>query len=214
MSNINSAGKIQLNAQSLACARGDRKVFADVAFQVSGGEALIVRGANGSGKSTLLMCLAGLLPLEGKISWSEDSLPLSNANRFELIHFIGHLNAIKNELTLAENLEFWSSMFGGDKTRIAGALEQASLGGLSTYRAGHLSAGQRHRLSLARLLVTPRPVWLLDEPSSALDQEGDRWVAALIAQQIRAGGLVIAATHRQIALETGLAVRYLELESI
>ncbi len=211
MSNKGFAGQIRLNAQNLSCIRGEQEVFADVAFQVSGGEALIVRGANGTGKSSLLMCLAGLLPVSGNVSWQKGGKSLTKPEYFELIHFIGHLNAIKNELTLAENLQFWSAMFGGDSTPIADALERANLGGLDTYQAGHLSAGQRHRLSLARLLVTPRPVWLLDEPSSALDQQGDRWVADLIQGQISSGGLAVVATHRHIALGTGANVRTLEL---
>lgn len=214
MSNKNSAEKIRLDTRDLSCVRGDRRVFSSVHFQVSGGEALVIRGANGSGKSSLLMCLAGLLPAGGDISWTRGETHLPKPDSLELMHFVGHLNAIKNELTLAENLQFWSSMFGGDQTRIAGALERANLGGLDTYKAGHLSAGQRHRLSLARLLVTPRPVWLLDEPSSALDQQGDHWVATLIAQQISSGGLVIVATHRPIALDEDANVRNLELESV
>ncbi|HHG89116.1 MAG TPA: heme ABC exporter ATP-binding protein CcmA [Devosia sp.] len=214
MSNNISPGKIHLHARDMSCRRGDRTIFSGVGFQVSGGEALMVRGANGSGKSSLLMCLAGILPAGGDISWTRGDSNLPESDRLEMLHFIGHLNAIKNELTLAENLQFWSAMSGGEHSRITDALEQANLAGLGTYKAGHLSAGQRHRLSLARLLVTPRPIWLLDEPSSALDRQGDRWVAALIARHMNSGGLAIVATHLPIALDMNAKMRTLELENV
>jgi len=173
-------------------------VFANISFNLAANEGLFLRGANGSGKTSLLMVLAGFLPYSGvlQITTPDDEIPAS-----QMMHFIGHQNAIKKELSLRQNLQFWSDMYGGDKSSIIDALDEAGLYGLENFAAGHLSTGQKHRLSLCRLLVSPRPLWLLDEPTSALDQQGDKWVADLIARHLQDGGMVIAATHRQIDLQ-------------
>jgi len=178
--------------------RAGRPVLADIGFDLEPGGALVLNGPNGAGKSTLLMCLAGLIAHEGHVEWTgaDQDGPARS------IHFAGHLNAVRPDLTLFENLGFWADMLGGDRARIDPALDQAGLHGLSGYDARHLSAGQGHRLALARLLVAPRPVWLLDEPSSALDAAGDEWVARLIADHIAQGGMAIVATHRPLELET------------
>lgn len=211
MNQTASPTKIHLLAKDLGCVRGGRLVYSEVSFEVSSGEALLLRGPNGSGKSTLLMSLAGLLPYEGQLFWNLDNDTLDGTSLVQLFHFVGHLSAMKPELTLLENLRFWAALFGGDEKNIEPALEEAGLGGLDNYHAGHLSAGQKHRLSLARLLISPRPVWLLDEPSSALDAKGDIWVAGLITKHLETGGIVIAATHRPIELETGATVHTLIL---
>ncbi|HHS82449.1 MAG TPA: heme ABC exporter ATP-binding protein CcmA [Devosia sp.] len=201
------APAFRVRADNLSCTRDRHPVYSRVSFSVSPGEVLLLRGPNGSGKSTLLLNLAGLLPHEGTLSFAPDTGNGANGSdqpASERMHLIGHNSAMKKHLTLQENLSFWAHMSGGDPAQISDALIRAGLGGLDRYPAGHLSAGQRHRLSLARLLVSPRPLWLLDEPSSALDASGDEWIATLIAYQAQAGGLVIAATHRPIALDPAI----------
>lgn len=203
--------KIAISGKNLECTRDERQVFAGLNFDLSNGKALFLRGPNGAGKSTLLLALAGLLPHEGKLKFGrtdeqEDQLPTS-----QLIHFISLASAMKPELTLTENLTFWCKMLGGVESEIPNALKNSGLGGLDNFETGHLSTGQTHRLSLARLLVIPRPIWLLDEPSSALDADGDTWVASLIDQHISKGGLVIAATHRPISLKNASATKTLNL---
>ena len=163
-----------------------------------------MRGPNGSGKSSLLMVLSGILPHLGELKFTRTHTPPDQADDdtpiSELIHHIGHQSAMKADLTLVENLKFWIAVSGGDEGVIPDALKQAGLAGLDNFTAGHLSAGQKHRLSLSRLLVIPRPIWLLDEPSSALDAQGDVWIAQLIDTHIARGGIAITATHRPIEL--------------
>lgn len=190
--------KITLKTTALHCERGGRTVFSGLDLDVSGGNALVLKGPNGVGKSSLLLALADLIHCEGAILWAASGNPVENPAG--LIHFSGHRHAVKPELTLAENLRFWTDMFAGDRSRIESALTAAGLGGLGTYTARNLSAGQTHRLALCRLLISPRPVWLLDEPSSALDSDGDKWVGDLIDTHLKQGGLVIAATHRDIPI--------------
>ncbi len=188
----------RLTVEKLACTRGGRPLFADLDIKLGPGEALMLTGPNGAGKSSLLMCLAGLLAHEGQIVWhgrSDEERPGSD------LHFLSHLGAIKPSLTLRHNLEFWADLNGGDRARIAPALEEARLDHAADLVAGLLSAGQTRRLALSRLVVAPRPVWLLDEPTSALDKQGDAWVAGLIDRQLAAGGLAVIATHQPIGLD-------------
>lgn len=189
-----------VSAQNLSCLRDESPIFSNLSFSVKPGEALFLRGPNGAGKSTLLMALAGFLPFEGKLDFgrteqAEEQTPISHH-----MHFIGSLNAMKSEMTLRENLRFWCQILGGQSNSISNALDKSGLGGLDNFLTGHLSTGQKHRLSLARLLTIHRPIWLLDEPSSALDAEGDKWVASLIDDHLANNGLVITATHRPIKL--------------
>jgi heme exporter protein A len=157
------------------------------------------------------MILAGLLPHEGNLEFGRTKAQQEIQPTNQLIHVIAHLNAIKLELSLTENLQFWIDLSGGSTSLIPKALQNAGLSGLDNFAAGHLSAGQKHRLSLARLLVSPRPVWLLDEPSSALDAAGDKWIASLIENQLEKGGVVIAATHKPIELNQKLPLKTLTL---
>ncbi len=192
--------QIELKVSALECTRGERLVFVGLDLACSASGAVLLTGANGTGKSSLLLALAGLIHTTGNVAWSAGGQVIEEPQT--LIHFSGHRHAIKPDLTLSENLNFWARMFGGDPGRVERALNSAGLEGLGAYAARNLSAGQTHRLALCRLLVAPRPVWLLDEPSSALDAQGDNWVAGLIDTQLAAGGLVIAATHRQIPLKS------------
>lgn len=186
--------QIGLSAQELCAFRGGRPIVSGLALNTSGGELVTLFGPNGVGKSTLLLALAGIVPISGQLSWSG---LLSDQLRPDL-HLIGHLPAIKPQLTVFENLDFWSRMNGGNAHLVPHALESAHLDHLADIKAAVLSAGQQRRLSLCRVLVAPRPLWLLDEPTSALDDQGMEWVNGLIGEQVRAGGLVIAATHQQL----------------
>ncbi len=168
---------MHFEARALRVERGGRNIFSDLSFSLTSGEALLVTGANGAGKSTLLRALAGLLPLvAGEILIK----PAQELNRAALCHYVGHADALKASLTVAENLAFWSNMLavatapelGFDATNAASvdtALTQLGLAHASDLPAAYLSAGQRRRAALARLLTVPRPLWLLDEPLTALD---------------------------------------------
>lgn len=200
-------------ATKLKGRRGDSVLFADVSFTLQRGEVLVITGPNGSGKSTLLRILAGLLAadsgdfaLHGE---DETALPIS-----EYAHYLGHRNAMKRELKVSENLNFWKNFQPADSGQglsIDAAIEQVGLTGVGHLPFGYLSAGQQRRIALARLLVSERPLWLLDEPTAALDKRSDKLFADLVRDHLAKGGLAIAATHQPLGLET---VRSLELSGI
>ncbi|WP_373297320.1 heme ABC exporter ATP-binding protein CcmA [Devosia pacifica] len=185
---------MSLCATGLSGARGERILFANLDLKAEAGTALLLRGANGAGKTTLLLMLYGAIrPLAGQIVWSGQ-----DPEGPPFIHLFGHRAAVRARLAVLETLNFWRDANGGTKDCVE-ALERVGLGGLGSLDAGYLSAGQTRRLSLARLLVAPRPVWLLDEPTAALDPDGDRLVGELMAEHLAAGGLIIAATHLPLA---------------
>ncbi|MEQ9635123.1 MAG: heme ABC exporter ATP-binding protein CcmA [Devosia marina] len=188
--------QIQLKTQGLACGRGDAVLAADLSLKVAAGSALLLRGPNGAGKSTLLLTLAGLLhPISGNVVF-EGADP--EAGPF--IHHCGHKNAVRPRLSVIQTLKFWADINGRSDVTPATALDRVGLGRTARLDAEYLSAGQQRRLVLARLLVSPRPVWLLDEPSAALDAAGRDLLAALLADHLGSGGLAVVATHDDIAL--------------
>ena len=185
---------MRLTADGLAAERGGRRVLAGVSFSLAAGDLLAVTGPNGAGKSTLLRIVAGLIkPAAGRIVLD----PEPEAGRGSACHYLGHLDALKRSLTVAENLAFWRRLWGGAGD-VAEALAAVGLDGLDHLPAGVLSAGQRRRVAIARMLVAERPVWLLDEPTTALDAAAEVMLGHLIARQRSAGGIVIAATHRSL----------------
>jgi len=187
---------MRLLAEGLSAIRGERTLFRDLSFATPAGEALLVSGPNGSGKTTLLRLLAGLLPPSaGRITVAGSEDPLN-----ETVHFIGHLDALKGALSAAENLAFHKSLFGGTGDTVEAALARMGLGALSSLPAQILSAGQRRRAALARLLVSHRPIWLLDEPANALDIAGQKLLATLMQEHRARGGIVVAATHARLEL--------------
>lgn len=188
----------RLSVENLWCTRGERTVLAEVAVEAHSGEALLLRGENGAGKSSLLMCLAGLIPFEGKLEWHGVDREIGAQ---EEMHFISHLPAIKPDLLVEENLDFWARLNAGDPDKIPAALIAARLDHTARLPAGVLSAGQTRRLSLIRLLLAPRPIWLLDEPTSALDKQGAAWVKHLVDSHIMQGGMAIVATHLDLDLD-------------
>ncbi len=150
-------------------------------------------GPNGAGKTTLLRAVAGLIrPEAGKVSLEGGE---ADATVGEQCHFVGHLNAVKPSLTAIENLRFWKDALGGDEQPLARALERFGLGEMADVPGGYLSAGQKRRIGLARLLVAQRPVWLLDEPTVSLDAASVSTFAAIVAEHLAGGGIAIAATH-------------------
>lgn len=187
---------IHLQTQDLACGRGDIALVQDLHLDVAGGAGLLLRGPNGAGKSTLLLTLAGLLhPLAGTVHISgadPDSGPL--------VHHCGHKNAVRARLSVLQTLRFWCEINGGSGLAPEAALERVGLLRAAQLDANYLSAGQQRRLVLARLLVSPRPVWLLDEPSAALDAAGQSLLIDLLAEHFATGGLAVIATHDEIVL--------------
>ena len=187
-----------LCATGLACQRGGRTVFRDVGFSLQSGEVLIVTGPNGAGKSSLLRLLAGLVEV------ANGSLKLEggaeDASLGEQAHYIGHLDALKPAMSVRQTLAFWSDFLGGDASDTDRALEAFDLAGLIDLPVAYLSAGQRRRLSLSRLLVAPRPLWLLDEPGVALDAASLARLVRVIEAHQAQGGIVIATTHQALDL--------------
>ena len=195
---------IELSADDLACVRAGREVFHKVCFALQGGQMLAVTGANGAGKSSLLRLIAGLIhPAQGRVVIAGGDPELSIG---EQAHYVGHQDAIKSSLTVAENLTFWNRWLG-DGNKVAAALAGVGLGALAHLPALHLSAGQRRRLSLARLLAARRPIWLLDEPGSVLDAAGGAMLAAIMRVHLAAGGLILAAIHGPLELEATRELR-------
>ncbi len=190
---------MRLSAVELSCRRGGRDVFAGLSFAVSSGEALTVTGRNGAGKSSLLRMLAGLLrSTQGRLTLEGGDPELSIG---EQAHYLGHQDAIKPSLSVAENLGFWTDFFGGASGDVSAPLMAVGLETLAALPAAYLSAGQRRRLSIARLVAAKRPIWLLDEPTSALDAAAQSRLADLMRAHLTTGGLIIAATHTPIGLD-------------
>jgi heme exporter protein A len=185
-----------LEAENLACRRGERLVLAGISFAVPRGGALVLTGPNGSGKSSLLRLLAGLTPAEkGRLLWDGASVGDDAAAHRARIRFIGHQDAVKPALTVRENLAFWAGLQEAGEDAVDAALGRLGLDRLADWPARFLSAGQRRRLALARLLLAPAPVWLLDEATTGLDRDSIARFEAALAQHRAAGGLVIASTH-------------------
>lgn len=191
---------MQLRVSNLTAVRSGRLIFADLSFDLASGEALAVVGPNGSGKSTLLRLIAELLPAEaGRVTLDggEEGEPVA-----ERVHYLGHRDPLKPSLTARETLNFWQRLLGQPRMTAEDALERVNLLHAIDLPSGYLSAGQRRRLSLARLLVSYRPLWLLDEPSAALDRVSSELFEALVEEHLRAGGLVMAATHLPFGFQT------------
>jgi len=198
---------MRLLGSDLACFRGGRQVFSGLSFSIAAGQALVVLGPNGVGKSSLLRLLAGLVPRAGGLlSLEGGDAELTIA---EQAHYLGHQDALKPSLTVAENLTFWARYLGGQAggEGIETALASVGLDGIAHLPAAYLSAGQRRRLSIARLIAIKRPIWLLDEPTSALDTTAQAHLAGFMAEHLAGGGLIVAAAHGPIGLQAAQEMR-------
>jgi heme exporter protein A len=196
---------MRLLGRGVRCVRGGREVFSRLDFEASAGEVLAVTGPNGSGKTSLLRLIAGLLTISGgsiDLAGGESELTLP-----EQAHYLGHRDALKPALSVLENLGFWRDFLEGETSDAAKSLAAVGLGHACHLPAAYLSAGQRRRLSLARLLAVRRPIWLLDEPANALDSAGQGLFVELMSDHLARGGLIIAATHAPL----GLAARELRI---
>ena len=182
-----------LQASGLAAFRGERPVFRDLDFVVEAGGALLLTGPNGSGKSTLLRLLAGLLrPTAGTLTWDEADALADLPMHARRVAYVGHQDAVKPGLTAAENLRFAARLSGG---KVRDALAAVGLEELADLPARMLSAGQRRRLALARLVLSQAPLWLLDEPTLGLDAVSVERFGTMLDAHRAANGMVIAATH-------------------
>jgi len=205
---------VQLVAEDLVVERGGRRVIDGLSFAVAAGEALVLAGANGSGKTTLLRALAGFIrPVRGavRLEGGDEELTLA-----EQAHVVGHANAVKSSLTVVENTAFWGNYLGSGPPnssaatgeRLDAALRHFGLDDLADFPAAYLSAGQKRRLGLARLLIADRPLWLLDEPTVSLDTASSERLVAAVNAHTKSGGIAVIATHLPLALES---VRTLQL---
>jgi heme exporter protein A len=186
---------MKLIVNKLSVLRDSRAILADLSFSVEPGSSLLLLGPNGAGKTTLLRTLAGLMPASAGRLWLEGGR--SEPSLGELCHYVGHLNAIKSSLTVEENARFWQRYLGGTPP-VDAALASFGLVALKDIPAAYLSAGQKRRLALVRLLLAPRLIWLLDEPAAALDQDAQAALTAAVTAQLAGGGLVVAATHQPL----------------
>lgn len=199
-----------LEARDLECMRGERRLFAGLSFSLAAGELLQVRGPNGSGKTSLLRMLCGLVPpAGGEIRWRGSTLREVAEDFYREVAYLGHLPALKDELTAEENLRIASGLEGVeiDRRETWAALKRMGLGGRELLPAKVLSAGQRRRVALAKLLVCGAALWVLDEPLTALDKSAVALVQSVIAEHLAKGGVAVITTHHDLDLPS----RHLEL---
>ena len=195
---------MQLAVDNLACRRAGRRVFDSLSFTLGPGEALAVTGRNGAGKSTLIAAIAGMVSRHaGEIRASG----IEERSLSESLHLVGHRDELKASLSAEENLVFAAALLGSPGLPPADALARVGLPGAAHLPVAYLSAGQRRRVALARLLVARRPLWLLDEPLTALDIAGQTLLAGIMAEHLAAGGLILAATHAALPIDGARELR-------
>lgn len=196
----------------VVCLRAERIVFEGLDFALEPGGALMLRGANGSGKSSLLRLMAGLgRPLSGTIAWDGTDIADDPEAHNRHFHYVGHADPVKPVLTVAENLAFWAALRARDDSAGAAetageALERLAIGHLASVPGRFLSAGQKRRVNLARVLTAPADLWLLDEPQSALDNQASRSLETAIADHRRDGGMVVVASHAEAVLKDAVTL--------
>lgn len=191
-----------LSVHALACLRGARLVFRDLDFRIEKGHALAIEGPNGAGKTSLLRMLGGFLsPAAGTIRLRTDSAEISDGEeRGKFVGWLGHQDGVKPQLSVLENLNFFARLYGAEKPAKS-ALSEVSLARIADLPGQYLSAGQKKRLALARLKLSRRPLWLMDEPLASLDAAGKKLVAQFVTAHCASGGIVIAATHEPLGID-------------
>ena len=196
------SGLDSVEGLALACERGGRIVFRDLDFVAHRGEVVSLEGPNGAGKTSLLRMIAGLIhPASGMVRFRSGGTEVKDAEeRGRFVGWLGHQDGVKAQMTVAENARFSAELYGARSDAMAAALDRVALTRIANLHGQYLSAGQRRRLALARLLVCNRPLWLLDEPLAALDAAGRRLAAELLGAHCANGGMVIAATHEPLGI--------------
>jgi len=198
----------RFSGHHLVCFRGERTVFENLGFAIADGGALVLRGPNGSGKSSLLRLMAGLAPpLSGTLAWNDEPVADDADAHHRRLHYVGHADPVKPTLTVAENLRFWAALRGDGAAAASAAVGRAldgfAIAHLADLPGRYLSAGQRRRVNLARLLASPAVLWLLDEPATALDQAGIGCLKDAMAAHRAHGGMVVASAHAESLLDGG-----------
>ena len=192
----------QFSGTDITCVRGERRVFSGLNYTLEDGGALVLVGPNGRGKSSLLRLMAGLLrPYEGQLTWSDEVIHEDPEAHNAKLHYVGHLDAVKPVLNVIENILFWAELRQGRKGfGVEPALEALGISHLGDVPGRYLSAGQKRRVNLSRLLAAPAPLWLLDEPTTALDAQAIKSLADIIAKHRQEGGMVVVSTHTPMDL--------------
>lgn len=191
----------EFSGHDIDCIRGERQVLSGTGFAVTSGHALILKGANGAGKSTLLRLMAGLMrPVGGSISWDGADISDDPVEHNRRLAYIGHADAVKPALSVMENVAFWAEISGGAAMTATDALAALGIGHLADLPARYLSAGQRRRVTLTRMLTSGAALWLLDEPTTALDADTTDALKTLIEAHLSAGGMAVISTHTDLGL--------------
>lgn len=208
MDNLNQPLLVVTN---LSCQRDDRLLFSELSFSLNKGEILLLEGSNGSGKTSLLRILCGFREADaGEIFWCGEAI--ADSRYFADMAYVGHADGSKKELTVLENLKFAQALKQVGRYSIEQALEKVQLGGYDDNLLQTLSAGQKRRLSLARLLITDNPLWILDEPFTSLDRQGMVLIESLMAEHVAQGGMVILTSHHDLSLPFN-AIQRIHLDS-
>ncbi len=188
-----------LQATDLACIRDDRTLFENLSFSLSAGQVLLLEGKNGSGKTSLLRILCGFREADaGEIRWCGQ--PVGGGDYYRHMAYVGHLEGLKKELTVVENLNMALALSSPGKMTIAEALTKVHLQGYDDTLVQALSAGQKRRLSLARLLMTDAVLWILDEPLTSLDKQGIELVESIMIEHVQQQGMIVLTSHHDLTL--------------